>query len=248
MRDAFAGHGHDVWGVACIALGLLLGLGVYVDLAGPLGRGLAEVAGLLVGDLRVILPVVLVVTGIVLLRGPREEVTERRMTARRVAVGTVLGLLAIAGLLHLAQGRPEFGAPRADFLAAGGYIGAALGVPLERALAVVGAALVLAALVVVALVVATGVTVRTAARRTADGMRPVQSAVRRSVGSLFELDETGRAGGAGALDDSPVPILYDGTVLDDGTVVDDGEPMLTELVDPDGEPIDAFDDSELLFV
>jgi len=242
VRDAFAGHGHDVWGVACIALGLLLGLGVYVDLAGPLGRGLAEVAGLLVGDLRVILPVVLVVTGIVLLRGPRDEVNERRTTTRRLAVGTVLGLLAIAGLLHLAQGRPEFGAPRADFIVAGGYIGAALGVPLERALAVVGAALVLAALVVVALVVATGITVRTAARRTADGMRPVHSAVRRSVGSLFELDETGRPAGADALDDSPVPILYD------GTVGDDGEPMLSELVDPDGEPIDAFDDSELLFV
>ncbi|MBU3702002.1 MAG: DNA translocase FtsK [Acidimicrobiia bacterium] len=243
MRDAFTGHGHDVWGVACIALGLLLGLGVYVDLAGPLGRGLAEVAGLLVGGLRVILPVVLVVTGIVLLRGPRDEVTERRMTARRVAVGTVLGLLAVAGLLHLAQGRPEFGAPLADFIAAGGYVGAALGVPLERALAVVGAALVLAALVVVALVVATGITVRTAARRAADGMRPVQSAVRRSVGSLFELDESDRAGNPDSLDDSPVPILYDGTVLDV-----DGEPMLAELVDPDGEPIDAFDDSELLFV
>lgn len=245
VRDAFAGHGHDVWGVACIALGLLLGLGVYVDLAGPLGRGLSEVAGLTVGGLRVVLPAVLVVTGIVLLRGPREEVTERRITSRRMAVGTVLGLLAVAGLLHLAQGRPAFGAPRADLIAAGGYVGAALGVPLERALAVVGAALVLCALVVVALVVATGVTVRTAARRTADGMRPVQSAVRRSVGSLFELDETDRAGADDVPDDSPVPILYDGTIYEADV---DGEPMLGELVDPDGEPIDAFDDSEFLFV
>ena len=249
MRDAFTGHGHDVWGVACIALGLLLGLGVYVDLAGPLGRGLAEVAGLAVGGLRVILPVVLVVSGIVLLRGPRDEVTERRVTSRRVAVGTVLGLLAVAGLLHLAQGRPEFGAPQADVIAAGGYVGAALGIPLERALAVAGAALVLAALVVVALVVATGVTVRTAARRTADGMRPVQSAVRRSVGSLFELDEGDGAPRTDGTDESSVPILYGGTTDDADFDTDfDGEPMLAELVDPHGEPIDAFDDSGLLFV
>ena len=239
--------------MACIALGLLLGLGVYVDLAGPLGRGLAEVAGLLVGDLRVVLPVVLVLTGVLLLRGPRDEVTERRFAARRLAVGTVLGLLAVAGLLHLAQGRPQFGAPRAEFISAGGYVGAALGVPLERALAVAGAALVLAALVVVALVVATGVTVRTAARRTADGMRPVQSVVRRSVGSLFELDEGDGAPRTDGTDESSVPILYGGTTddadLDLDTDTDfDGEPMLTELVDPDGEPVDAFDDSELLFV
>ncbi|MSZ94299.1 MAG: hypothetical protein F2584_09465, partial [Actinobacteria bacterium] len=39
VREAFTGHGHDVWGVALIALGLLTALGVYGNLAGPLGRG-----------------------------------------------------------------------------------------------------------------------------------------------------------------------------------------------------------------
>jgi len=244
VREAFTGHGHDVWGVACLALGLLLGLGVYVDLAGPLGRGLSEVAGLLVGGLRVILPVVLVLTGVLLLRGPRDEVTESRIAPRRLAVGTVLGLLAIAGLLHLAQGRPDFDAPRSEFIAAGGYIGAGLGVPLERALAVGGAALVLAALAIVALVVATGVTVRTAARRTAEGVRPVHTALRRSMGSLFELDA--RAPADTDPDGSDRPILYGGSAADD--LDDDAEPMLGELVDPDGEPVDAFDESGLLFV
>ena len=250
VRQAFAGHSHDVWGVALVALGLLLGLGVYADLAGPLGRGLSELAGLLVGGLRVVLPPVLVLAGALLLRGPRDDVTEGRLSTGRLVVGTVLLLVSVAGLLQLAEGAPQFGQPRADFIAAGGYIGALVGVPLERALAVGGAALVLVALAVVALVVATGVSVRTVARRTAEGVRPVQGAVRRGMGSLFELkgqdpEAADRSVDTGA--DAPVPILYDGASVD-ADWGDDAEPMLAELVDPEGEPVDEFDESGLLFV
>lgn len=248
VREAFAGHSHDVWGVALVALGLLLALGVYADLAGPLGRGLAEAAGLLVGGLRVVLPVVLVVAGALLLRGPRDDVTERRFAAGRLAVGTVLVLAAVAGLLHLAQGRPGFGAPRVDLIAAGGYLGAASGVPLERALAVGGATLVLVALVVVGLVVATGVSVRTAARRTADGVRPVQGAVRRGMGSLFELKgHESDTMSTSSSDEPSVPIIYDGS-SDLAEWDAAAEPLLDELVDPDGDPVEDFDDSGLLFV
>jgi len=88
--------------------------------------------------------------------------------------------------------------------------------------------------------------VRTAARRTADGVRPVQGAVKRGMGSLFELRSDGSGDRTDA--DTSVPILYDGSVLTDGDWDDSAEPMLTELVDPDGEPADAFEDESLLFV
>ncbi|MEJ6510959.1 MAG: DNA translocase FtsK [Actinomycetota bacterium] len=246
VREAFTGHGHDVWGVALIALGLLTALGVYGNLAGPLGRGLAEVAGALFGGLRVFLPPVLVVGGALLLRGPRDDQGTQRFSAGRLGVGVALIFVAIAGLLHLTKGRPEFGMPLEDFIAAGGYIGALVGTPLEKALAVWGATLVFVALIVVGLVVATGVSVRVAARKTADGVKPVQGAMKRSMGSLFELKSEDADG---VTNDEPVvPILYDGSSTVEADWGDDAEPMLTELIDPDGEPADAFDEESLLFV
>ncbi len=245
VREAFTGHGHDVWGVALIALGLLTALGVYGNLAGPLGRGLAEVAGALIGGLRVFLPPVLVLGGALLLRGPRDDQGTPRFSAGRLGVGVALIFVAIAGLLHLTNGRPEFGMPLEDFIAAGGYIGALVGTPLEKALAVWGATLVFVALIVVGLVVATGISVRVAARKTADGVKPVQGAMKRSMGSLFEL-KSGDAEGLGN-DEPVVPILYDGSSTVEADW-DDAEPMLTELIDPDGEPADSFDEESLLFV
>ena len=245
VREAFTGHGHDVWGVALIALGLLTALGVYGNLAGPLGRGLAEVAGALIGGLRVFLPPVLVLGGALLLRGPRDDQGTPRFSAGRLGVGVALIFVAIAGLLHLTNGRPEFGMPLDDFIAAGGYIGGLVGTPLEKALAVWGATLVFVALIVVGLVVATGVSVRVAARKTADGVKPVQGAMKRSMGSLFEL-KSGDAEGLGN-DEPVVPILYDGSSTVEADW-DDAEPMLTELIDPDGEPADSFDEESLLFV
>ena len=245
VREAFTGQGHDVWGVALIALGLLTALGVYGNLAGPLGRGLAEVAGALIGGLRVFLPPVLVLGGALLLRGPRDDQGTPRFSAGRLGVGVALIFVAIAGLLHLTNGRPEFGMPLDDFIAAGGYIGALVGTPLEKALAVWGATLVFVALIVVGLVVATGVSVRVAARKTADGVKPVQGAMKRSMGSLFEL-KSGDAEGLGN-DEPVVPILYDGSSTVEADW-DDAEPMLTELIDPDGEPADSFDEESLLFV
>ena len=227
VREAFTGHGHDVWGVALVALGLLTALGVYGNLAGPLGRGLAEVAGALVGGLRVFLPPVLIVGGALLLRGPRDAQGAPRFSAGRLGVGVALIFIAVAGSLQLTKGRPEFGSPLDDFIAAGGYVGAVVGTPLEKALAVWGAALVFVALIVVGLVIATGVSVRTAARKTADGVKPVQGAMKRGMGSLFELKTEGEDGID--VEDIIVPILYDGTSTAVEGWDDDAEPMLTEL-------------------
>ena len=244
VREVFNGHGHDVWGVALIALGLLTGLGVYADLAGPLGRGLAEISGALVGGLRVLVPPVLIIGGILLFRGPRVEQVEGRISSTRLVVGTAIVFIAVAGLLQLAKGRPEWGMPLDDFIDAGGYIGAAVGSPLEKLLAVWGAVLVLVALIVLGLVVGTGVSVRTAARRTADGMKPMQGAIKRGVDSMFELKS--EDGEELPVDDSG-PVIY-GLDDVDADWDDSGEPMLTELIDPEGDPVDSFDDDAMVFV
>ena len=250
MREAFDGHGHDVWGVALIALGLLTGLGVYADLAGPLGRGLADIAGALVGGLRVVVPLALVAAGVFLLRGPRVDRAESKVSGSRIAVGTALVFVAVAGLLDLANGHPEFGAQLDEFIAAGGYVGAIVGGPLERLLAVWGAVLVLVAIGVLGLVVGTGVSVRVAARRTADGMKPVHGALKRGMDSMFELrsdDDSATDSSVRPDLDDIEPIFYDGSIAPFGDSDVDDEPMLAELIDPEGDTFDsvaddAFDD------
>ncbi len=206
MRRAFEGHGHDLCGVALVALGLLAGLGIYADLAGPLGQGLDDAFGGLLGVLRVLAPLALVAGGALLLRGPRptDEPTPRRVTG--AVVGSVLLLVSATGLFHLAKGTPGFGAPFADFAGAGGYLGAVVANPLEGLLAQWGATLVLIALGVIGLVVITGVSLRTAAGRTAHKVKPVKGVLKRGASSLFEVGGPAPADG---------PVLFDGEAQDD---------------------------------
>ena len=49
MREAVAGREHEFLGLGLIGLGVLLGLAIYVNLAGPLGRGIETLFGWLAG-------------------------------------------------------------------------------------------------------------------------------------------------------------------------------------------------------
>ena len=191
VRQVFAGHGHDVWGVVLILVGIVTGLGLYGDVAGPLGRALATGAGAAVGKVSYLVPPALVVLGALLIRGPRTDEDGRRDIAgmARPIIGAVIVLVAAMGLLGLTGNSPGFGAPLDELIAAGGYVGAALAVPLESILSVWGAALVFLAVAVVGVVVLTDTHLRTAAGRTADGVRPAGTFVGRAWRSLFELGD-----------------------------------------------------------
>jgi hypothetical protein len=67
---AFDGHGHDVWGLGCIVTGVVAALGVYGDVAGPVGDGLDWLAGASVGVAKYAVAPVLVIVGVLLVRGP----------------------------------------------------------------------------------------------------------------------------------------------------------------------------------
>jgi S-DNA-T family DNA segregation ATPase FtsK/SpoIIIE len=119
-------------------LGLLAGLGIYGDWAGPVGRALDEGSASAVGDGRFALAPLLVVVGAVLiLRRPRERPTA-------LVLGCVLATAGVAGLLSLAGGSPGLDATASAVRGAGGFAGAAVASPLESALATGGAAVVLA--------------------------------------------------------------------------------------------------------
>lgn len=204
VRLAFDGHGHDVWGTGLVVLGVLCGLGVYLDSAGPVGHGLAFGSGVLLGLASLALPILFVALGVLLIRGPRiyeDELdglggldavdVEEELAARSVRppVGAVLVLVSVTGLLHLASGRPDWGDPWEEFIHAGGVIGAATGGTMANLVAVWGSALVLVAVGAIGLAVATGMTIRGAAYRTSDSVRPVNAWLRDHLHMFFVVGE-----------------------------------------------------------
>jgi S-DNA-T family DNA segregation ATPase FtsK/SpoIIIE len=199
----FEGHGHDVWGLLAIVAGVVAGLGIYADGGGPAGHGLAQGIGAAVGLAAWLVPPALVALGVLLIRGPRshtdaepgdgaaaggaERIGTEPASTPRLVVGAVLVAVAACGLLHLANGQPALRDPIDDLAKAGGALGVAAGGGLGRVLGPWGAGLVLAALGVVGILVLTGTSMRTAAGRTAAGIRPLTGALGRAFAPLFEV-------------------------------------------------------------
>ena len=178
------GHRRDIWGVVFVALGLLTALGVYWDAAGPLGNGLSQFFGGVVGLLRVALPVIFIAVGVVLIRGHMRGRSPRGTTGdlgdnletiddadqgTRLALGGMVAVIAAAGLLQLWAGQPVWQDSVEDFVDAGGFLGWLIGAPLHAAFSSIGAAIVLIGMLIIGMVVITAMSValwwRAGARR-----------------------------------------------------------------------------------
>ena len=59
-----------MWGIVAIVAGLVAALGLYLDLAGPMGDAFRVGFGAVFGVARVIVPIALVLAGIALIVGP----------------------------------------------------------------------------------------------------------------------------------------------------------------------------------
>ncbi|MDP1819932.1 MAG: DNA translocase FtsK [Acidimicrobiales bacterium] len=236
VASALSGHRADLVGLLCIATGLVAGMGIYADAAGPIGRGLDTAFGTAFGWGRMVAPVCLVGAGVLLLRGVRNGLDDDGADGparAHIWVGGVLLALAAAGLLHLTGGRPALDAPTEDLMGAGGLLGLAVAGPLASGLAPWGAVLVLSLLALAGLVVLTRTPVRVAAESTANGVRPAGTAItgglRRARAHLFLLRSSGT--GDDAADES-------GDDLDDELSIhvfdQDVDDVLEEADDPAG--------------
>ena len=153
MASHLGRQADDVWGLVLVVVALVAAMGVYADLAGPVGRGIRDATGALVGVARFALPLALAGVGVMLLRD------RTRQEPGRVVIGLSVGAVAIVGLLHLLWG-DGLGAGELD--SAGGLLGAAIGGPLRALLSPWGATLVLVTAVVVGVLIITKTSVRTA--------------------------------------------------------------------------------------
>ncbi|MGH3951907.1 MAG: DNA translocase FtsK 4TM domain-containing protein, partial [Pseudonocardiaceae bacterium] len=114
-RDLEAEHRRDGLALGMIAVALIIGAGVWVRAAGPVGAWMYVAARSVVGAAAVTLPLVLVAVAVVLMRTePRPE------TRPRMVIGSLLMALSLLGLMHLFMGRP---AEQDDVMYAGGWVG-----------------------------------------------------------------------------------------------------------------------------
>jgi len=205
---------------------VVLALGVYGgDLAGAVGRFGARASGYLFGGARLLVPPALLLGGVLLIRGRPEPTTtatadgrgdgagdarapDAHGPARRVLGGVLLTIAAL-GLLHLLRGSPAIDAPVDDLTDAAGVSGAAVGEPLQGALATGGALAVLVLVAVAGVILLLDTNVPAAARAVAGVVGPALATVGRAVASLFRLER-----------EAADPALGPAVTTGDDTVVD----------------------------
>ena len=201
LREAVGGREHEFVGLGLIGLAILLGLAVYLNLAGPLGRGIETLAGWLFGLGRYAVPVVLVAVGVALLRKGRSA------SPFQLVIGWAMMSLAVLGLLQVARGATEFSDAADGIDEAGGWIGALVGIPMEALLATAGAAVVLVVAFAAGALLVTRVSVRTFARHTGGFFAavgaPLGRAARSGISNIStlssdrEVDAAARSGSSG---------------------------------------------------
>ena len=187
---------------------MLLGLAIYLDLAGPLGRGVETVVGWLTGLGRYVVPIALVAIGAALV-GKGQSLRRARL-----ALGWGLLGLSLLGLLHVVRG-PEKIMSNFDTLGrAGGWIGALVGEPLRSLIASGGAIVVLVAACVGGALVLTGASLRTMLSNTGKGVGAVAAPIGRKARTAFGNVSTLKSDrqGSGEL---PMPTIYDAALDED---------------------------------
>jgi len=168
FRDALGAQLGDVYGIGLTVLAVLCALGIWFNLAGPIGRFLELAFRGLLGVGGFFTPVVfgyLAYEMFVTRPGPDRP---------RITIGLAVLVSSVLGLWHLMQGTPDFTAGASQLRRSGGIVGALLAGPLKRLMSVWGAAVVLVALLCLGVLILTKTPVRRAfefVRDWAEGAR-----------------------------------------------------------------------------
>ncbi|MCX7542679.1 DNA translocase FtsK [Corynebacterium sp. P5848] len=148
---------HDGLGLALIALAVVLGGAVWLDVAGPVGHAIDGGVRWLIGAGALILPIVLIVGAVSLMIGQGAQKNESPAPTQRIVVGVVLIVVSMLGLIHIFAGLPSDIPGRRD---AGGTVGALVGDVAARGFTPYIAVPLLFLVIVYGALKVTGITVR----------------------------------------------------------------------------------------
>lgn len=185
------GHGVDVIAVALVGFAIVGAFGVYGSSAGPVGHALGTLFAWCFGVLRYLMPPLLAGLAAFLLvsqhrsRPEDADADSRQSNAGRI-IGSVVLVLVVAGLAHLAL-RDTSKSGLDEIRNAGGLLGALLGAPLQALLSVWGALVVLLLGGVLGVSLVTGLSLAQMSHSVAAGAAPAVHAVGRWLGDLFRI-------------------------------------------------------------
>jgi len=210
LRNAVGGRENEFVGIAFIAGGVLTGLAIYFKLAGILGRFVDSFVGWFTGLARYAIPVALVVIGVALVRKGRSE------NRVRLTFGWGAMAVSVLGLLHIIREDGGISANLDQLKRAGGWLGAAVGVPARALIGEIGGIVLLLAIGLAGLLLVTDLTIRSLASRTSRSVsllaRPISRAARRTIDDISTLssDRTAELGSG-----APAPQIYDADAEED---------------------------------
>jgi S-DNA-T family DNA segregation ATPase FtsK/SpoIIIE len=161
-----------------LAAGVVLGLATWVHIAGRAGHAIDDAVDAVVGAVRYVVPLALVAAGVALFASTADDDKAERQPAR-LAVGSVLVLLAMCGLLELGD--------------RGGALGWITAVPLQNLIGSWATATLLVALGLVGVIVLTQTSVLAVAHQVGAGA----GALGRLTGRLFTLESLHGSDGSG---------------------------------------------------
>ena len=158
-RQILSPWARDALGIGLVVLAGLAVLSVWVDMAGPAGRGLAWLLAAGFGVAAVLFPLVGAWWGIVLLR---DVAREDRV---RMFIGFLVLGAGLLGIVSLLRGNPSVASGYTGGHDAAGLLGAAVAWPLSRVLSTYGAFVVCLGLAVLGLLIFTGTPIATVIER-----------------------------------------------------------------------------------
>jgi DNA segregation ATPase FtsK/SpoIIIE, S-DNA-T family len=187
----------DLGGLALVLAGVLAGLGIYADAAGPVGNFLEAVALGLFGFLGYVVPVALAWFGLLVMIGrPSPEIG-------RIAIGTVLLVVGLLAVLHLVGGAPHPEDGVRGLWTAGGLLGWAIASPLTAAVSVWGTVAVAVAVLALGSLIVT----KTPFSAVAAAVRRLLAPAERTADAAPAVATPAGAGRAPATDGTPTEPL-----------------------------------------
>jgi S-DNA-T family DNA segregation ATPase FtsK/SpoIIIE len=161
VRNTLGRQTDDIWGLILVVLAILVLL-AFVDLAGPVGEGMATGSRFLFGVWRFAVPLALAGIGVAMIVGkPRDG-------AKRLVAGGIVTFIGSLALFHLMTGAVAL-APNLELVKErGGAVGSLIAFPLRRILGMWGAFVVLSSAMGMGVLVMTQTSVRELAAGIAD--------------------------------------------------------------------------------
>ncbi len=159
-RDLDPAHRRDGIGFTLIALAIVVAAREWWALDGFVGDAVHAVVAGTLGRVGLALPLVLVALGVRMLRHP-----EATQANSRVSIGLTTLTVATCGLVHVSRGLPDVSDGWGRLRDSGGMIGFLASSPLEQAVTVWGASLILALIGFFGLLVITATPVHAIPRR-----------------------------------------------------------------------------------